>query len=129
MKFINLTPHAIHINNLIIPSSGIVRIDIHETESQPIEGIPITKTSTGTLTGLPKPKLNNLYITSGIVAQEAINNGRNDIYSPHGLIRDSQGKIIGCKGLAQPRPSTQTKLLTQANETITRLQNEYNGIR
>lgn len=130
MKIINLTPHAIKIINgkrlTTLLSKGTARVSIEEEEMEPIDGISIKRVSVGEIEGLPSPKEGTIFITSQIVAQQATNEGRKDVYHPHSLERDQYGAVIGCHGLAQPSPN---KALASAYETIRRMQTEYNGIR
>lgn len=54
--------------------------------------------------GLPKPKANTLYIVSSLVAMfELHENGRTDLLFPWGLIKDTHGRVHGCRALCRPR--------------------------
>ena len=108
MKIVNLTPHAI---NLIIgdqqltvePSGQVARVSVHiekigEIDGE-IEGIPITTSVFGEVEGLPEAKANVVYLVSSLVAQRV--KERNDVFIPNESVRDSEGRIIGCKSLGR----------------------------
>jgi hypothetical protein len=58
--------------------------------------VPTVRTSYGEVTGLPDPQVGVVFIVSGMVASAA---PREDVMSPGELVRDAQGRIIGCYGL------------------------------
>lgn len=95
---INLTPHVINVNNRIIPSHGLARcseiVDVVDT----FDNIDIIKKTFGEVTGLPKYRLHTRFVVS-IIVKLALPD-RSDILVPGEIIRDDQGKIIGCKNLA-----------------------------
>ena len=62
-----------------------------------IEDIPVTTTEFGEVEGLPDPKPGVVYIVSSLVAQRVPE--RRDVFIPNESVRDSQGRIIGCKSL------------------------------
>lgn len=106
IKMINLTPHAVTFYTSdgdtvlqTVPSSGIARA---EQERRPIgsaNDIPVFKTSYGAVEGLPDPENGTIYIVSVITAQAAPN--RDDLYITDSLVRDDEGRILGCRALAQ----------------------------
>ena len=49
--------------------------------------------------GLPEPKKDTYYVVSALVAGAAKN--RNDLLIPNDIVRDDQGRIIGCRSLAK----------------------------
>ena len=61
--------------------------------------IDIMKKSFTEIEGLPEPKENTYYVVSALVAGAAKN--RNDLLIPNDIIRDEEGRIIGCKNLAK----------------------------
>lgn len=131
MTIINLTPHAINfvwepVNEdgsgsgyfepiATIPASGQVArvkaktVPVTETiysldgtfEKTPlfIEDIPVTTTEFGEVEGLPDPKPGVVYIVSSLVAQRVPD--RWDVFIPNESVRDSQGRIVGCKSLGR----------------------------
>jgi len=106
MKFINLTPHRLNIQRedgsfLEIPPSGeVARVSSTISCVDIIDGIPLHETSYGEVEGLPPTKLGIVLIVSGMV--ESIVQ-RIDVYSPGELIRDDNGRPVGCRGLKQTR--------------------------
>ena len=108
------------IEKFIIKKSGIVprvkevenKIDVFKTkvtrESEIEEDgydngwnlyIDIIEKSFMEVEGLPEPKENTYYIVSALVAGAAKN--RNDLLIPNDIVRDDQGRIIGCRSLAK----------------------------
>lgn len=87
--------------NVIIPPSGIItRLIEKETNSKRWLGQAISLRHIGftCIDGLPEKHVNVIYVVSRIVAQHL--GDRTDVFCPGDLIRDGQGNIIGCKGLA-----------------------------
>lgn len=97
-RIINLTPHDINIvDGETFESQGSARVKV---ESKCIDskcGVNIYNTQYGEVEGLPEQKKGTYYIVSMLVKQALPK--RNDLFSPSGLVRDEQGRIIGCKGL------------------------------
>lgn len=103
MQIVNLTPHTLNIhaghNIVVIPPSGTVaRVSVVEKEQRPVSGIPVVKTTYGEVENLPAPEAATIYIVSGMVEAQV---DRPDVYAPGPLLRDDEGKPIGCKGLKQ----------------------------
>lgn len=100
-NFINLTPHTlnVHANGDVVsiaPSGEIARVSSVSVEAGSIDGIPTVRTELGEVTGLPKPQEGVFLIVSGMVASAA---PRSDVLSPGDLVRDENGRPIGCRGL------------------------------
>jgi hypothetical protein len=106
VKIINLTPHEINIFNengdelvmSVEPSGTIARIATERERIMYILDVPIFITKTGQAEGLPEPKPGIIYIVSGMFRSHA---GRSDLYQPGELLRDDEGRPIGCIGLSQ----------------------------
>ena len=128
-KVINLTPHPVRIlgagedgGDLVIPSSGSLRVSettkkVGEIELVVERGppdyddcprelaeiefksyrIPVYKVEYGTVDIEPPSQEGTIYIVSSIVAQACPH--RPDFYTPADYVRDSEGRIIGCRGL------------------------------
>ena len=102
---INLTPHTLNIHThgdvLNIPASGNVARVASEyflTEDTADYGVDLYSCVYGEVTGLPPYRPGNtLYVVSGLVKAAVPN--RHDVVSPGELIRDENGKPIGCRGL------------------------------
>lgn len=104
MNIINLTPHDI---NVVTPSgvitihrsNNVARCNSSSVQIDTVNDIPIFQTIFGEIVNLPPPQGDTLFIVSMIVKDRAIN--RTDLVSPSDLVRDSNGVIIGCKGLSK----------------------------
>ena len=98
--FVNLTPHAINIvgkKTTTIPTSGtVVRVSMTRTTVSTDGNIPITRVVYGPVVGLPEPADDTVFIVSGLVR---VGNGRPDLASPGQLVRDIDGKVMGCESL------------------------------
>ena len=110
MKIVNLTPHGLSLMPagptgpvVTIPPSGLVarcevnRIQIYTVTTNGIS-VPVNKTQFGTVSGLPDPQPDTIYIVSALVAQAVSN--RPDVFMVDDAVRDEQGRIIGAKALA-----------------------------
>lgn len=108
MKVINLTPHDINIIKdgeivLVLPRSGVVARVIErniQTDALGIDGavIPMLIKDYGAPVDLPDPKDNVYYVVSLLTAQTS---GRQDLLIVADNVRNEQGQIIGCTGLAR----------------------------
>ena len=104
---INLTPHTITICNASgeivrqIPASGnLARVSARTVSTGEVfDGIPVTTTSYGEVEGLPAPQQDTIYIVSALVAGRVPDRG--DVFIPNESVRDSEGRIIGCKSLGR----------------------------
>lgn len=103
MTIINLTPHKLNIQDLtgdfiVVPPSGTVaRVAVSLEETEVLDpGLQVYKATYGKVENLPEPAEGVALVVSGMVAAAA---PRPDVFSPGDLIRDSDGKPIGCRGL------------------------------
>lgn len=114
MNLVNLTPHAINFvwenpqceyeTLLTVEPSGIIarvsaKTVMVDAIRLPSFSMPITATEFGEIEGLPAPEEGTVYIVSSLVAQKC--KDRNDVFIPNESVRDSQGRIIGCKSLGR----------------------------
>ena len=105
MKIKNLTPIVLNIINdygatiNIEPSGEVARC--RQTEKfvgiLP-NAIPVTKQGFGEVEGLPAPEPNTILVVSRLVAERV--KDRTDVYVPGPLVRDEEGRIVGCRGLS-----------------------------
>lgn len=109
MYILNLTPHDVHIllpggKTLTLHRSGkTARL---ETTSRPAQGVAITGgpdipaiySKHGPVTGLPEPAEDWLLLVSTFVAAHV---RRPDVVSPGGLVRDGEGRVLGCRELTR----------------------------
>lgn len=110
MNIVNLTPHALNIMPsgptgpvVTIPPSGLVarcEVDREQVDTVTVDGItiPVNQTQFGTVSDLPAPRPDTIYVVSALVAQRVP--GRRDVYIVDDAVRDDQGRIIGARALA-----------------------------
>lgn len=119
----NLTPHAVVVHEITLAPSGVIARATEElTDAGPIRlsipdpaGAPADRitfdvpTSTTEYTGLvdlPAPEPGVYLIVSMVVMQVAADRGRwtGDLLVPGQQVRDSAGRIIGCRSLCRCAP-------------------------
>lgn len=112
IRYINLTPHALQVKSLdggfitILPDAeGPVRViyDHLPPEQVRIGGSEVAVAVAGPvreIVGLPDPQPDIVFIVAKAVADAAPAH-RGDLMSPGSLIRDAEGKVIGCDGLTR----------------------------
>jgi hypothetical protein len=119
----NLTPHAVVVHEITFAPSGVIaRATEESTYAEPIRlsipdpfGAPAdhitfeVPTSTTEYTGLvdlPAPEPGVYLIVSMVVMQVATDRGRwtGDLLVPGQQVRDSAGRIIGCRSLCRCAP-------------------------
>ena len=102
---INLTPHAVTIGNLTVPPSGTVaRVSVSRRQVGviPLEDgttVPAFVPSFGEVTDLPDHQNGVILIVSAMVRSHPAIARRLDVASPGTLVRDADGRIVGCDGL------------------------------
>lgn len=105
MRFLNLTPHAIHVHGggvirTFEPSGQVARVIVMPIIVDEINGIPIFRDQVmDDIEGLPDPSHGVVLIVSTLVRVSVPD--RSDVVSPGKLIRDNDGKPIGCMGLSR----------------------------
>ena len=106
MTIINCTPHSLvflNVDNEVIrtiePSGIIPRVSSTSSIVGEIDGLPEEETSFGEVENLPDPEENTIYVVSTLVAQACP--GRSDLRTPGQQVRDSAGRVIGCRSLAK----------------------------
>ena len=102
---VNLTPHDMNIVQVngevltVAPSGICPRCSSSEVVDGTIGGlIQVTRQTLGEVEGLPESLPATFYIVSRLVASAA---NRPDLLVPGPLVRDDQGRVIGCKGLSR----------------------------
>ena len=97
-KIINLTPHSINIIDKQIPPSGkVARVSVTSKEAGTFAGIPLKIPTFGDVVDLPDPEPNTMFIVSALVRSACPK--RKDLASPSDMVRDEDGRIIGCRAL------------------------------
>lgn len=112
VRYINLTPHALQVKSLdggfitILPDAeGPARViyDHLPPEQVTIGGSEVAVAVAGPvreIVGLPDPQPDIVFIVAKAVA-DAAPGSRGDLMSPGRLIRDADGKVVGCDGLTR----------------------------
>lgn len=100
--FINLTPHAVVLNDgTVFPPSGeVARVSTTYTE---FDTVGVASVKFGEPVGLPAPKEDTLFIVSGLLKQACPT--RTDLVSPAtghpACRRDAEGRILSVPGFVQ----------------------------
>lgn len=103
---INLTPHTVNVMSedgsaiLTLESEGVARVSSETRIVDTINGVPVTETLFGEVTGLPTEEAGTFCIVSRMVASAAV--GRGDLLVPGLQVRDNEGRVVGCKSLDRP---------------------------
>lgn len=108
-EIVNYTPHDVTVYSLdgetpliTVPRAGVF-IRVAETVT-PLSGagVPLVQIERdpNKIEGLPPEAPGRYLIVSDITYQAAIPLGRNDLLRTGPAVRDDDGRIIGCKGLA-----------------------------
>ncbi len=102
MKFINLTPHTIRLNDgREFPSAGTARVTDTYTE---FDAAGICRVEYGEINGLPAPQEGAMYIVSAMTLAAAKELGRNDVVAPatgHPLCKRENGFIVSVPGFVR----------------------------
>lgn len=87
----------------VLPSAGVARAASSESPAGTVDGIPLVEVQYGRLEGLPRPSLGVYLVVSAITAQAARAQGRStdDLLLTTGLVRDADGRIVGCTAFAR----------------------------
>ena len=102
---VNMTPHPVMIidqtGNVVrrFESAGQIRLASQTVTREAIEGIPTTSTVFGQAVGLPEATAGTYYIVSQLVKSAMPE--RSDLLVPAEVVRDSDGRIIGCQSLGR----------------------------
>jgi hypothetical protein len=104
MNIINMTPHDINILSdarmpllTFLASGDTIRLAMTTERLDPLDGVPISKTVFGEPEGLPSPDYGTFYIVSGLVKSALPD--RPDLLVPSEIVRDENGRIVGCQSL------------------------------
>lgn len=104
IDYVNLTPHTVNVIDIdgniwkSFPSAGVARVSTQTEQKAVIDGIALFGVVYGDITGLPDAVNGVRYIVSALVKAAAP--FRIDLVSPHDLVRDDAGNVIGCRGFA-----------------------------
>ena len=100
---INLTPHTVTVGSVVIkPTEPAARVSSTTTVVGVIAfddfEIEIIETHYGQVENLPEPNGKDSFIVSRMVKDRVPE--RNDVLVPGELVRDEEGRIVGCKNLS-----------------------------
>ena len=104
MEIKNCTPHVLNIIKRDVempdlPPCGIVpRCSQSEECFLVINDIAFTRQTFGEVVDLPEPQKDVFLVVSRLVASACPE--RSDLLVPGPLVRDGEGKVIGCRGLS-----------------------------
>jgi len=105
-KIVNLTPHSIsfidengNIIRIVETSGDVARLTTKTVVTGEYDGIPVTETEYGEITGLPDPTPDTIFVVSSLIAQRVPE--RDDVFIPNESVRDNAGRIIGCRSLGR----------------------------
>lgn len=111
IELVNLTPHPINIfsngkeiEEIPACKERIPRVREEYTECQEViwykgTALIVHKKKLGAVENLPKPHENTYYIVSMPIIRSKPE--RNDLIAPDDLVRDEDGRIVGCGGFAK----------------------------
>lgn len=113
VRFVNLTPHEVSLvlgeayTLVIEPSGSVARVScttkVHDYVRINIEGeelyIPLAHNEYGEVEGLPDFQVGTYLIVSSLVKSRVPD--RHDTIVPNDSVRDSNGRIIGCKSFCE----------------------------
>jgi hypothetical protein len=112
MKFVNLTPHAIHIiradgtTDTVAPSGLVPRVAQTEVPVGSVDGIDVVSLVFGAPDVLPEREPDTYYIVSAMLASALREHNPSADLShclvPTRMVRDSAGRIIGCSAFSTP---------------------------
>lgn len=116
VRLVNLTPHSITVVGdsgetiLTIPPAGVVaRCSVKKERVATIGinnfNIPVSWVTFGEVVDLPEPQDGTIYIVSRAVAEAR--RDRDDLLVPDDLVRDEEGRIVGCRGFSVVASSAQ----------------------
>lgn len=100
---VNLTPDTINLLGRIIPPSGMVaRVSEVSVYAKDHAGVRLEYSWHGEIIDLPAPSPGTLYIVSAMVRLAVPE--RDDVASPGKLVRDDEGRVLGCASLVLNPP-------------------------
>ena len=78
---------------------ALPRVSSTEVEMDPVDGVPVVQVQFGEVENLPDAQDGVFLVVSAITANAA--RDRQDLLIPARMVRDAQGKILGCLALAK----------------------------
>jgi len=112
VDLLNLTPHQIDLiwdggRRHLPPEGTVARVEVRRVQAPSLtlpDGVPLPvwETRLGAAIDLPEERPAVALVVSQMVAQALPS--RRDLFFPDELIRDGEGRVIGCASLAQVAP-------------------------
>lgn len=119
VTILNLTPQALNVYRVEDTTNGVLnegavpfmtiepeavpcRCAMTSERATDINGVPVFYTSYGEVENLSKPKELTFYVVSAIAAASARKDGRHDVMTVSGPVRNDKGQVVGCLGFAFP---------------------------
>ena len=107
MRVVNLTPHPIIVVSdrevrKFEPSGQVLRLAETVENVGELEGIPLVR-KTLRLEGELPPRQDGVYYVVSLAVAQVV--GRPDFLVPDDLVRDEEGRVIGCRRFAIINPS------------------------
>lgn len=100
---INLTPDTLNVLGRVISPSGMVaRVSEVSVHARDHAGVRLEYSWPGEVIDLPAPCPGTLYIVSDTVRTAVPH--RSDVASPGKLVRDDEGRVLGCASLVMNPP-------------------------
>ena len=104
MRIRNLTPHVINIHGtsegevaVLHPDGVVPRVSSTKELIGMLEGIPIYRQTVGEIVDLPAEE-EGVFLVVSLPVRLAVPH-RGDVASPGDLLRDAEGRPVGCLGL------------------------------
>jgi hypothetical protein len=106
VKFVNLTPHPIVLQNgdkrLELPSAGVARCSETSIDQPSLDGWPVYSYVYGPPVGLPDPEEGTYYVVSKLV-MESLRGVRDDILAPDtgSTATRDRGNVVSVRGFVK----------------------------
>ncbi len=96
-----LTGEAVIVREIPSTTGAVPRCSVAEADAEAIEDIPTVRLEYGEVENLPAPEEGVFFIVSAITANAARRSGRTDLLTVARMVRDADGRIVGCLALAR----------------------------
>lgn len=102
---LNCTPHTLNIYNhegeeiqTVSPSGIVLRVELAYETTAYMNGFPIQNAKVLSIDPLPAQRDGQIIVASGMYRAYVL---RSDVYQLGNLMRDEEGRVIGCVGLSR----------------------------
>lgn len=76
------------------------RVSTEEVELSEVQGVPTISVQYGEIENLPEQEEGTFFVVSALAANAARERGRKDVLVPARMVREADGRIVGCLALA-----------------------------